>query len=139
MDLIWRRVVYHSFTRVYRAYLRWHSRVELSGRKPPCRGGVPMTYVIAEPCIDVKNQSCVDVCPVSCIYIGDEAADRILYINPDECIECGACEPECPVTAIFHDSAVPAEWNEYTELNANWFTDPDGGRARVNEISPPAA
>ena len=73
-----------------------------------------MTYMIAEPCVDVKNQSCVDVCPVSCIYIGDEAADRILYINPDECIECGACEPECPVTAIFHDSAVPAEWAEYT-------------------------
>ena len=75
----------------------------------PSPGGGPMTYVIAEPCVDVKNQSCVDVCPVSCIYIGDEAADRILYINPDECIECGACEPECPVTAIFHDSAVPAD------------------------------
>src|ERR687883_481150 len=79
-----------------------------------------MTYVIAEPCIDVKNQSCVDVCPVSCIYIGDETADRMLYINPDECIECGACEPECPVTAIFHDSAVPEEWAEFTELDARW-------------------
>ena len=98
-----------------------------------------MTYMIAEPCVDVKNQSCVDVCPVSCIYIGDEAADRILYINPDECIECGACEPECPVTAIFHDSAVPAEWAEYTELNAKWFNDADGVRARINEISPPAS
>ncbi len=98
-----------------------------------------MTYVIAEPCIDVKNQSCVDVCPVSCIYIGDETADRTLYINPDECIECGACEPECPVTAIFHDSALPAEWAEYTALNANWFADADGVRARVNELSPPTA
>jgi NAD-dependent dihydropyrimidine dehydrogenase PreA subunit len=98
-----------------------------------------MTYVIAEPCVDVKNQSCVDVCPVSCIYQGDDS-DRILYINPDECIECGACEPECPVTAIFHDSAVPAEWAEYTEINANWFDDSqkDAVRARVNEIAPAA-
>ena len=98
-----------------------------------------MTYVIAEPCIDVKNQSCVDVCPVSCIYIGDETADRTLYINPDECIECGACEPECPVTAIFHDSALPGEWAEYTQLNAQWFTDADAVRARINEMSPPQA
>jgi ferredoxin len=98
-----------------------------------------MTYVIAEPCVDVKNQSCVDVCPVSCIYLGDDT-DRILYINPDECIECGACEPECPVTAIFHDSAVPAEWAEYTEFNANWFDDAqkDAVRARINEIAPAA-
>lgn len=98
-----------------------------------------MTYVIAEPCVDVKNQSCVDVCPVSCIYTGDDS-DRILYINPDECIECGACEPECPVTAIFHDSAVPAEWDEYTAINANWFDDAqkEAVRAKVNEIAPAA-
>src|SRR5215467_11463803 len=63
-----------------------------------------MTYVIVEPCIGTKNASCVDVCPVSCIY----EAEDMYYINPDECIECGACEPECPVNAIFHDSAVPA-------------------------------
>ena len=95
-----------------------------------------MTYVIAEPCVDVKNQSCVDVCPASCIYIGDEAADRILYINPTSASSVAPASRECPVTAIFHDSAVPAEWAEYTELNANWFNDPDGVRARVNEISP---
>ena len=81
-----------------------------------------MTYVIAEPCVDVKNQSCVDVCPVSCIYIGDEAADRILYINPDECIECGACEPECPVTAIFAEDAVPDDQVKYIQINAEYFT-----------------
>ena len=80
-----------------------------------------MTYTIAEPCIDVKNQSCVDVCPVSCIYIGDEAADRILYINPDECIECGACEPECPVTAIFAEDAVPDDQTKYIQINADYF------------------
>ena len=80
-----------------------------------------MTYTIAEPCIDVKNQSCVDVCPVSCIYIGDETADRILYINPDECIECGACEPECPVTAIFAEDAVPDDQQKYIQINADYF------------------
>ena len=84
-----------------------------------------MTYVIAEPCVDVKNQSCVDVCPVSCIYIGDEAADRILYINPDECIECGACEPECPVTAIFPEEDVPAQLKPYIAKNKEVFQGPN--------------
>ena len=95
-----------------------------------------MTYVIAEPCVDVKNKACVDVCPVSCIYIEDEGADRMLYINPDECIDCGACEPECPVDAIFESSAVPADWSEYTEINAQWFQDKDAVRARINEVKP---
>jgi ferredoxin len=95
-----------------------------------------MTYVIAEPCVDVKNKSCVDVCPVSCIYIEDETADRTLYINPDECIDCGACEPECPVDAIFELSSLPADWSEYAEVNAQWFEDKDAARARVNELKP---
>ena len=56
-----------------------------------------MTYIIAEPCIDVKDGSCVEVCPVDCIYEGEDQ----FYIHPDECIDCGACEPECPVQAIF--------------------------------------
>src|ERR1041385_2722729 len=72
-----------------------------------------MTYVIVEPCIGTKNASCVDVCPVSCIY----EAEDMFYINPDECIECGACEPECPVNAIFHESAVPDEWKSFTQNN----------------------
>lgn len=66
-----------------------------------------------EPTSNRANASCVDVCPVSCIY---EAPD-MYYINPDECIECGACEPECPVNAIFHESAVPDEWTSYTQKN----------------------
>ena len=66
-----------------------------------------MPYVITQPCIDVKDKSCVDVCPVSCIYIDSDDLDRKLYIHPDECIDCGACEPECPVNAIFEGSAVP--------------------------------
>ncbi len=94
-----------------------------------------MAYVIVEPCIGTKDASCVAVCPVDCIYEGEDQ----YYINPDECIDCGACEPECPVTAIFHDSALPAEWSEYTQLNAQWFSDADGVRARINELSPPQA
>ena len=58
-----------------------------------------MTYVIGANCIDVLDRSCVDVCPVDCIYVGD----RKSYINADECIDCGACEVECPVDAIFVD------------------------------------
>src|SRR5215212_5147218 len=56
-----------------------------------------MPYVITEACIGTKDKACVDVCPVDCIYEGPEQ----LFIHPDECIDCGACEPECPVTAIF--------------------------------------
>ena len=65
-----------------------------------------MTYVIAEPCIDVIDQSCVSVCPVDCIHF-EEGSDRMLYIDPDECIDCGACEPECPVNAIFPEESTP--------------------------------
>src|SRR5438132_13971398 len=72
-----------------------------------------MTYVIVEPCIGTKNASCVDVCPVSCIY----EAEDMYYINPDECIECGDCEPECPVNAIFHETAVQDEWKSFTQKN----------------------
>jgi NAD-dependent dihydropyrimidine dehydrogenase PreA subunit len=72
-----------------------------------------MTYVITEPCIGTKDGSCVDVCPVDCIY----EADDQFYINPDECIDCGACEPECPVQAIFPDTDIPPEWTDYIEKN----------------------
>jgi len=94
-----------------------------------------MTYVITEPCIDVIDKSCVEVCPVDCIHF-EEGTDRKLYIDPDECIDCGACEPVCPVTAIFAEDDVPDQWKEYTELDAKWFKDPDSVRARVNELKP---
>jgi NAD-dependent dihydropyrimidine dehydrogenase PreA subunit len=84
-----------------------------------------MTYVIAEPCIDVKDGSCVDVCPVDCIHPAEGEAgydqERQLYINPDECIDCGACEPVCPVNAIFEESAVPPQWSEYLKINAAYY------------------
>jgi NAD-dependent dihydropyrimidine dehydrogenase PreA subunit len=74
-----------------------------------------MAYVIAEPCIDVKDRACVKVCPVECIY--EYEGERMLYINPDECIECGLCEPECPVDAVFHENEMPEQWKSYIQLN----------------------
>ena len=94
-----------------------------------------MTYVIAEPCVDVMDQACVSVCPVDCIQF-EEGVDRTLYIDPDECIDCGACEPECPVAAIYPEDSVPADQAKYTELNALWFQDKDAARAMLNELKP---
>jgi NAD-dependent dihydropyrimidine dehydrogenase PreA subunit len=96
-----------------------------------------MTYVITDPCIDTRDKSCVEVCPVDCIH-EEEGSDRMLYIDPDECIDCGACEPVCPVTAIFAEDDVPDSQKEYTQLNAQWYKDKDAVRARINELKPPA-
>ena len=93
-----------------------------------------MTYVITSPCIGTKDRSCVDVCPVDCIHDdGDE--DMMLYIDPAECIDCGACEPACPVTAIFAEDDVPAEEAAYTEVNSLWFQDKEAARSRVLELT----
>jgi len=75
-----------------------------------------VTYVIAEPCVDVLELSCVAVCPVDCIKY-DQGVDRMLYIDPNECIDCGACEPECPWQAIFEEVAVPDVFKDDTPLN----------------------
>ena len=94
-----------------------------------------MTYVITDPCIGTKDRSCVDVCPVDCIHDeGDE--DKMLYIDPDECIDCGACEPACPVTAIFAEDDVPGDKKDFTEINALWYKDKPGARAKVDEVAP---
>ncbi len=78
-----------------------------------------MAYVIAQPCIGVKDASCVEVCPVDCIY-SDGGAEQY-FIHPDECIDCGACESECPVSAIFPEDSVPKQWQEFIEKNALYF------------------
>ena len=84
-----------------------------------------MTFVIVEPCIDTKDTACVDVCPVDCIHPTKQderfEAARMLYIDPIECIDCGACEPACPVQAIFEEEAVPEKWKHFTEINAAYF------------------
>jgi len=88
-----------------------------------------VTYVIALPCVDVKDRACIDECPVDCIYEGD----RMLYIHPDECIDCGACEPVCPVEAIYYEDDVPEQWAEYYTANVEFFDDigSPGGAAKV--------
>ncbi|MPY78441.1 MAG: (4Fe-4S)-binding protein [Actinophytocola sp.] len=86
-----------------------------------------MPYVIAEPCIDVMDRSCMEECPVDCIYEGE----RKLYINPMECIDCGACEPACPVEAISQDRNVAAEHEAFVEDNRRFFTEALPGRDDV--------
>jgi len=81
-----------------------------------------MPYVITEACIGVKDKACVDVCPVDCIYEGDQQ----LFIHPDECIDCGACEPVCPVKAIFAEDEVPDQWKQFTPMNSQFFKDHPG-------------
>ncbi|WP_017578211.1 ferredoxin [Nocardiopsis kunsanensis] len=99
-----------------------------------------MTYVIAQPCADVLDRSCVDECPVDCIYEGD----RMLYIQPEECIDCGACEPVCPVEAIYYEDDLPTEFDAYLADNEEFFTQPlpgrtdplgsPGGAARIGRV-----
>ena len=89
-----------------------------------------MAYVITLPCVGTKDRSCVEVCPVDCFYnikkksINDKYGKPakgedygMLVINPDECINCGACETECPTQAIYEDSSVPEDMKEFVELN----------------------
>lgn len=78
-----------------------------------------MAYVIAEPCVDVKDLACVAVCPVDCIY--EFEGENQLFIHPEECIDCDACRPECPVEAIFPLEDVPSQWQQYIELNSVIF------------------
>jgi NAD-dependent dihydropyrimidine dehydrogenase PreA subunit len=104
---------------------RANSRTESS--TPEERGGaeegeITMTYVIVEPCIDVKDKACVEVCPVDCIYEGPNQ----LFIHPDECIDCGACEPVCPVKAIFVEDETPEQSKHFIALNKQFFVDNPG-------------
>ena len=77
-----------------------------------------VTYVIALPCVDVKDRACIDECPVDCIYEGE----RSLYIHPDECVDCGACEPVCPVEAIYYEDDLPEEWRTTTRPTSSSST-----------------
>ena len=78
-----------------------------------------MTHVIAEPCINVKDKACVDVCPVDCSH-GNEP-DTQLYINPADCIDGTLCVDACPVTAIFAEEDLPGEWSSFTKINEDYF------------------
>ncbi len=91
-----------------------------------------MTYVIAQPCVDVLDKACIEECPVDCIYEGE----RMLYIHPDECVDCGACEPVCPVEAIYYEDDAPEQWKEYHKINADFFEDlgSPGGASKVGKV-----
>ncbi len=101
-----------------------------------------MTYVIAEPCVDTKDNSCVEVCPVDCIHPTPDEPDyesvTQLYIDPDECIDCDACVEACPVDACFAEDQLPEEWAKFTAINAEYFQAsslPYARRARVGTLS----
>src|SRR4030088_2905497 len=93
-----------------------------------------MPYIIAEPCINVKDKACVEVCPFDCMYEGD----TMLYIHPDECIDCGACEPVCPVKAIFAEDETPEQWKNFIEINKQFFKDNPGVQPATKVYSPPS-
>ena len=76
-----------------------------------------MTHIIAEPCIGTKDAACVAVCPVDCIYEGDDQ----YYINPDQCIDCAACELACPVTAIFDENSLEGDQRRFIAINADFY------------------
>jgi ferredoxin len=94
-----------------------------------------MAYIIVDPCVSTCDTACVAVCPVDCIHgpedregLGAEAQEpgfnpegKQLYINPEECIDCGACEPECPVEAIYEEDSVPSVWDKFIDLNYKFF------------------
>ncbi len=83
-----------------------------------------MAFVIAAPCIDHQDQACIASCPVDCITF-EPGVDRKAYIDPDGCIECGACVNECPQGAIYHEAELPPEWSFFAWADRSWYQDPD--------------
>jgi ferredoxin len=92
-----------------------------------------MAYVVCEPCNDCKYTDCVTVCPCDCFY----QDDRQLYIDPESCVDCQACVPECPVEAIFHETNVPGPWVQYIGLNAERVAVLKGENAHITEKCEP--
>src|SRR5215207_5501316 len=97
-------------------------------RQPPtCAspGGTPVTYVITQPCVDVLDTACID------------EGERMLYIHPDECVDCGACEPVCPVEAIYYEDDTPDKWKDFYNANVEFFSDlgSPGGAAKTGKIN----
>ena len=113
-----------------------HPRSALADSRNPAQTSKPnpkdrMAYVIAEPCIGTKDNSCVEVCPVDCIHpTPDEPgydAVEMLYIDPEECIDCDACVEACPVDACFAEDQLPDEWQKYTQINADYYRNGGSG------------
>jgi len=87
-----------------------------------------LTYVIGPGCVDTKDKTCIEQCPVDCIYEGE----RMLYIHPDECIDCGACEPVCPVEAIVYESDASDEELVFAEAARSLFAELDPPQGASN-------
>ena len=100
-----------------------------------------MAWVVTQLCRDCKDTACVEVCPVDCFYEPEEVSDDLpnqLFISPDECIDCAACEPACPWEAIFEDSEVPETLVDSTELNAKCDEDRDSFvKAETGDVGEP--
>jgi ferredoxin len=92
-----------------------------------------MAFVVCEPCRDCKYTDCVVVCPCDCFYHDD----TMLYIDPQDCIDCDACVPECPVEAIFHEANVPGPWIQFVQLNADRVTSLKASGGRISERQTP--
>jgi NAD-dependent dihydropyrimidine dehydrogenase PreA subunit len=109
------------------------SRRDLDPVNPPDQKRGNVAYVVAQPCVDVLDKACIEECPVDCIYEGG----RMMYIHPDECVDCGACEPACPVDAIFYEDDLPDKWSDYTAINVDFFhiLGSPGGAAKVGKTS----
>lgn len=95
-----------------------------------CKGDL-MAYVIAKPCVGVKDTACVDVCPMDCIHPtkNEPDFDKVsqLFIDADHCIDCDLCASECPVAAIFAQDDLPVEWQDFLDKNARYFRDARSG------------
>jgi ferredoxin len=98
---------------------RVRSALTCDARASPGEERCAVAYVIAQPCIGVKDNSCVEVCPVDCIHSTDDAEQY--FINPDECIDCGVCAEVCPVEAIFFEDDLPEQWAQFKLVNADFF------------------
>lgn len=94
-----------------------------------------MAMVVTKPCDGCKYTDCVVVCPVDCFYEGA----TMLYIAPEECVDCGACIPECPVEAIYHEDHVPEEWHDYIELNRRMSAESPSIVEKKSPLTDPAA
>jgi NAD-dependent dihydropyrimidine dehydrogenase PreA subunit len=91
-----------------------------------------VTYIITGACVDLLDKTCIGECPVDCIYEGE----RMMYIHPDECVDCGACVPVCPVDAIYYEDDLPGELRGFHRVNVEFFTylGSPGGASGVGKI-----
>ena len=94
-----------------------------------------MTYAIAAPCVDHMDRSCMEVCPTGAIS-GQDGIDRKLYVDPDNCIDCGACETTCPNGAVFPAGRLPAAWADFEWTDMAWYRDMNAARAVVDQLVP---